>query len=657
MSDKYKKVRKILKYDIEPEDLFLDSEIENRNDSLSSFKIEFEFPSLTMKSLVILFFVIFLILSFKIYNLNFSPNNKNREKALSNASRVYQVKAVRGTVYDKNKKQLVFNEPTLDILIAPREFNQNLTNDLSELIANGDVIVGQKIDEILDNIDYGSSNPVLLASSADPEKILLLKDKLTGFDGIKVDLSSRRRYMEGAGLAHILGYIGRISKEDRERDKDSYLNDYIGKSGLESFYNKELRGVNGKRVIEVDASTSFKREKITVQPASGNNLILNIDADAQEKLYELLSEKIKESGIYGASAVLIEASTGRVLSLVSVPDYDNNIFTNFNTKSVNLDNDGDRENEQKSMLKVFSDKKNPLFNRAISGEYFPGSTIKPLIAAAGLQEGIITKDTKINSSEDIKIVSRFDSSVTYRFKDWADHGIVNLRKALAVSSNIFFFTVGGGYKDFKGLGVDSIDRYLASFNLGKLSKIDLPGEKGGIVPSPAWKEKVFKEKWFTGDTYNFATGQAYLTTTPLQMTMAIASLVNGGKIFKPFLVDKIVDGSFNAIKSFDPVVVNTIPIDKSNLGFIKEGMKDVVQYGTGRVLNSLTFAVGAKTGTADLGGINRSWVISFAPYDNPEIVLGMLIEGGFGGGTTTAPVARDFLEWYNLEKQLIAPSR
>ncbi|MBI3459008.1 penicillin-binding protein 2 [Candidatus Azambacteria bacterium] len=648
MLNKYKKVRKILKHDIEPEDLFLDSEVASRHNSISDFKIEFEFPVLTMKSLLALFLLVFFILSFKIYNLNFARNNKNKERALANVSRIYQVKSVRGIIYDKNKKQLVFNEPTFDILITPKDFNQDLDKSLSELIADGDVSIKEKVDEILDNLDYDSSNPVLLASSADLKKILFLKDKLINFEGIKVDLSSRRRYLEGAGLAHILGYIGRISKEDKNRDKDSYINDYIGKSGLELFYNKELRGQNGRRVIEVDASTSFKREKVLTQPSSGNNLILNIDFDAQKKLYELLSEKIKESGIYGGAAVLVEASTGRILSLVSVPDYDNNIFTNFNSKSLNLDNQ-DGGIEQKLILKIFSDKKNPLFNRAISGEYFPGSTIKPLIASAGLQEGIITKDTKINSSENIKIVSRYDSSVIYQFRDWADHGIVNLRKALAVSSNIFFFTIGGGYKNFQGLGVDSIDHYLSLFNLGKLSNIDLPGEKAGVVPSPIWKEKIFKERWFIGDTYNLATGQAMITTTPLQMTMAIASIINGGKIFKPFLVDKIVDSNSKVIKNFESVLVNTIPIDQSNFESIKEGMKDVAQYGTGRVLNSLTFAVGAKTGTADLGGINRSWTISFAPYDNPRFVLGILIDGGLGGGTTAAPVVRDFFEWYKLK--------
>lgn len=648
-----KKIKKILKMEVDPEDLLLDKTAESSAGLPYEFKIVAEFPESRWKSVVLIFTVMSFLVFGKFFSLAFFNKEQYKEKALGNAARVYPVAASRGIIYDRNLKQLAFNTPFFDVVIVPKDINKRDIELIAFKISAGDNELSLKIINLLNNLDFSSLEPVLILSSDNMDKMLSLKNDLNGTDGVRIELQPKRHYKSGNGLAHILGYIGRVSKDDIKNNLHLYNNDYIGKTGLEFFYDNILRGENGRRKIDIDALLNIKKESVLAESRSGENLVLSIDADYQNKLGELLSNKIKEYGNLAAAAVLTDLE-GRILSIVSVPDYDNNIFVNYTGSTLSFDDISDKPKlGKKDFFDILTDKRQPMFNRAVSGEYFPGSTIKPLIAAAALEEGIITKNTKINSSKNIEIVSRYDSSVVYKFKDWADHGIVDLSKALAVSSNIFFYTIGGGNNDFHGLGVEKIKNYLSQFNLGQLLNIDLPNEKEGFVPSADWKEKTYKEKWFTGDTYNLSTGEAYLTATPLQMTMALASIVNGGIIYKPRLAYKIVDNNFKDIKVFEREIINKIPINQNNLALIKEGMKGAATYGTAKVLRDLPFEVGAKTGTAQLGDVRRSWTISFAPYDKPTMVLTVLIEGGTGGGATAAPVVKDFFEWlYSAKSQI-----
>ncbi len=639
----FKKNKKLKSFetDIEVADLLLDAKVIKDFNQPYDFKIAQEFPQSRIKLLIFIFFLILVLLFLKIFDLGFLNYSENKNKALANASRIYPIKPFRGLIYDIHSRPLAWNSPSFDILIDPQNFNKEDINNILNIIAENDEKLKHQLKEKISKINFKSSENQLLITSTEVEKIFELKNKLINFNGWHIELNPRRTYHKSSGLSHILGYLGKNSKEEKNISKTNfYFNEPVGKTGLELTYDQDLKGLTGKKKNEVDALSNFKKETILLEPKDGHSLILNINLDYQTHLYNLLKISMERSDVFGLAAILTDLK-GRIISMVSLPEYDNNLFIDLINPTV------ESKNNSKKIITTLNDSNNPLFNRAISGEYFPGSTIKPLIAAAALEEKIINNNTIINSSENIEIISHYDKNKIYRFKDWRPHGPINLNKALAFSSNIFFYTIGGGNKDknFKGLGVDSIESYLKSFNLGKSLNIDLPNEKTGFVPSASWKEKTFKEKWFIGDTYNLSTGEAYLLATPLQMTMAITAIINGGKIYRPYLVSKIIDNNNNTVKIFEPKIISELPIKHENLKLIKEGMKSAAQYGTANVLSNLAKAVGAKTGTAQLGQIKRSWTIAFAPYDNPELVLTILIEGGTGGGSTVAPIIKDFFEW------------
>jgi len=339
----------------------------------------------------------------------------------------------------------------------------------------------------------------------------------------------------------------------------------------------------------------------------------------------------------------VDPRTGAVLALVSYPSYDDNSFS--------------RGISQADYNKIANDPFQPLFNRAISAKYPTGSTIKPFEASAALQEKIISPDKLINDPGYILIHSQYDPNVVYKKGGVEPHGLVDMKKAIAVSSNIYFYTVGGGYEDQQGLGPSRIKKYLSLFGWDQKTGIDLPEEFKGFIPDPAWKKTTKGQPWWDGDTYNLSIGQSDLQTTPLQVANAYAAIANGGTLYKPQIVNKIISGSGDkaiTIKEFTPQIIRSGFIDAQNLEIVREGMRDGVDkpYGISRILNSLPVAVAAKTGTAEIGYANQYnvWSSVFAPYDNPEIVLVVTAENVNGVGAVTLPVARDVLQWYFTKK-------
>jgi len=342
--------------------------------------------------------------------------------------------------------------------------------------------------------------------------------------------------------------------------------------------------------------------------------------------------------------VAINPQNGAVLAMVSYPAYDNNIFSG-----------GISQNDYNNVL---NDPSQPFFNRAIAAQYPTGSTIKPFLAYGALKENLISPNKIINDPGFITVQSQYDPNVVYTFRGVTPHGPVDMREALAVSSNIYFYTVGGGYKDQKGLGPAGIKKYLDLFGWEQKTGIDLPGEFGGFVPSPDWKKEKKKESWWDGDTYNLSIGQSDLQVTPLQVATAYGVIANGGTLYKPQIVQKIINGSPNnypeIIQEFTPEITSQNFIDTNNLRVVREGMRDGVAkpYGSSSMLNNLPVAVAAKTGTAEIGkeGHYNTWVSAFAPYENPEIVLVVTIEDVEGLRAATLPVAHDILQYYFNEK-------
>jgi penicillin-binding protein 2 len=490
----------------------------------------------------------------------------------------------------------------------------------------------QNIEVIVDSQDQGSLNPTLVKQNISEEEALIFFEKRAGLKGFALDQTAVRQYEDGSYFSPFIGYSGKITKDELE-DRPNYLmTDYIGKTGVEYGYEKELKGINGKEEVEVDSIGNIKKDFGMIPPIPGNDLVLGVDADLQKKLQDVLQAKLDETETKTAAAVAIDPRNGEVLAMVNLPNYDNNLFA----RGISAD----------EYNRLMSNPDKPMFNRSISGEYPPGSTFKPLVAAAALQEGIIDEGTTLNcpSAIDIGI---------YHFPDWKTHGLSDVRKAIAESVDIFFYAIGGGWGDIRALGIDKIQQYANKFGLGKKLGLDIPGEAAGLVPNRQWKQDKLGEKWYLGDDYHCAIGQGFVTATPLQLANYIAAIANGGTVFQPHLVDSIKkrDGS---VEKVDLVVLNRNFISQSNLQIVREGMRQTIESGTAQPLKDLPVEVAGKTGTAQFGSGNErvhGWFVSYAPYENPTIAMVVLVEGGGEGHSTAVPVTKDVYQWYFGERE------
>ncbi|MBU4466837.1 hypothetical protein KKF47_02130, partial [Patescibacteria group bacterium] len=478
-----------------------------------------------------------------------------------------------------------------------------------------------------------------IAENMDHQTLILLKTEINNLIGFQIEENTVRDYLDGSFFSQVLGYTGRINPDEfnQLKEKDYFISDYLGKQGLEKSYEEILRGKPGIFETQKDATGKKIEEGITREPEAGQSLILWLDADLQKKLQEELSAISQSVGTRKAAAVAMDPKTGGILAMVSLPSFDNNIF------SQNL--------SQEAFAKIINDPAKPLFNRAISGNYASGSVIKPLTAAAALQERIISPEKQILDIGYIEIKNKYDPEISYIFRGLKPNGWVDLRKAIAVSSNIYFYTIGGGYKDQAGLGSVKIKNYLNLFGWGEKTNIDLPQETNGLIPNRLWKEETLGESWYSGDTYNLSIGQGFLQVSPLQITAAFVAIANNGSLFRPQLVKEIVSGSpdsFTSIQKNEPVLTRNLPIDPENLQVVREGMRQGVTYGSSVLLNGLPVKAAAKTGTAQTSKNNlyTNWVTVFAPYDDPEIVLTIMIEDVPGVRSATLLVANEVLRWY-----------
>ena len=446
-----------------------------------------------------------------------------------------------------------------------------------------------------------------------------------------------RVYPEGKFFAHILGYINEVLKEEIKKDPYYQLGDRIGREGIEKEYEKYLRGEKGKIEKVVNAKGEVLEEKLVKKPKIGDTIYLNIQAKLQKKIFEVLEKRVKDKK---ASVVVLNPQNGKVLALVSYPSYDNNLIS-------------------KKYKEYLSDPSSPLLNRPLAGRYPSGSTIKPLIAVAGLEEKIIDEKEKIYCPGFIRIENPWNPALPTIKKDWKRHGIVDLKKALAESCNVYFFTVGGGYKNIKGLGIKRIKKYLDLFFVEEKVGIDLPGEKVGFVPTPEWFEKerkaIERRNWSIADVYDVSIGQGFFSITPLHLAVAHMAIANGGKIFRPQIVKKIVSPEGKIIKNFKPVVLRENIAKKENIEKVREGMRYCVTSPSGscRRLQDLPVTSAGKTGTAEagFGKEPHAWFVAFAPYENPEILIVVLVENGGGGSKVALPIAKEVLKWYFSQKR------
>ena len=625
-------------FDIEPHEVFLDKLAHSKEEELGLSEKKFEVPIKEKISYVLfgIFFISAAILFVRVFYFQIFEGKKLYTVAENNKGSVNLVVPTRGIIYDKNMTKLVLNSPAYDFICSRAPFSFSSAQISKEINEMADTL-GLDPADVAAKIQNADSSEVLVADTISHEKLLLLEAKINDFQGCKIMKNTSRDYVLGPITSQVLGYTARINKDEYSSSTGYEISDYIGKTGLERYYETYLRGETGQSKAVKSATGADAGNQNIVQPKAGDNLVLNIDAGLQSQLYNSLATSIKKMGGKKGAAVAMDPRTGAVLALVSYPSYDDNDFSGGIS--------------QANYSKILNDPSQPLFNRSIAAKYPTGSTIKPFEASAALQEGIISPDKEINDPGYILVHSQYDPSIVYRYGGVEAHGLVDMRKAIAVSSNIYFYTVGGGYGDQQGLGPQRIKKYLSLFGWSQKTGIDLPGEFAGFIPDPAWKKATKGQSWFDGDTYNLAIGQSDLETTPLQVASAYCAIANGGTLYKPQIVNKIISGdSKTTVKEFSPQVVRSGFIDPANLEIVREGMRDGVDkpYGLSSMLNNLPVKVAAKTGTAEIGAANHYnvWSSVFAPYDSPQIVLVVTAEDVNGLGAVTLPVAHDVLQWY-----------
>jgi len=439
-------------------------------------------------------------------------------------------------------------------------------------------------------------------------------DKLTTVTDIP-----KRKYITGGGFSNLLGYV---SYPKRDSSGNFWQDEYIGMDGIEKQYNDYLTGEKGERIVEVSANNKVVRDNIIKEPTDGASLTLNIDSRVQKYFYNHLKEVVDAQGFRGGSGVMMDVHTGEVIALVSYPEYDNNLYTNASTT------------EEKAIKKSYlTDKSTPMINRAIGSGFVPGSVVKPFIAYAALFEGVIDQYKNIFSSGQLVVKNKYGGPDTI-FRDWKAHGYVDARKAIAQSSDEYFYQVGGGFQDQPGLGITRMEKYMKAFGFDTLTNIDLPQEKTGNIPDPEWKKKTFADgDWLLGDTYHASIGQSGYQTNAIELVRAIAAIANGGKLVVPKVAS--LNNGLNDGKD-----IVDIKIDQSILQIIREGMHGSAgEGGTAHYFSDLPFTVAAKTGTAQLGFKNEfvnSWSSGYFPYETPKYAFVFMMEKGPASNTVAS---------------------
>ncbi len=608
---------------VQPEETLLDSGSEYSDIEMP---ISADIFRLTFVTALILFAMV-MSLTFKI---GIADHDFFASLALQNKSVNFLIPPPRGIIMDRLGKPLVKNLPSFDLLIISREVRENPSENDQSKIAG---ILKIKPEEfktfVSDNI---KTNSVFFAAT-DLNKDQVLAIKYLNPDGYYVVPNTKRYYIDGQQFSQVTGYVGKVNKDDLKKEY-YYSTDMIGRLGAEAQYEEILRGEHGRIFFSKE-----KDENLNKDPVQGKNLVLNIDHDLQKKLYNELYGVLASSGLSRGAAVIQNPQNGAVLAMVSFPSFDNNLFV----KGLS----------DKQFQNIFESKAKPLFNRVISGLYNPGSTIKPFIGMVALQEEIITPRDTIRDCISLVVPNPFDKNSPYVFKNWRqDYGLFNLRRAIAQSCNIFFFTIGGGFGNISGLGAEKINKYLTAGLANVKLGIDLPGEERGFVPSPDWKLQTKGENWYQGDTYNISVGQGDLLVTPLWLNTYISAIANGGNLYKPMVAQRVVDEKNNSLKIFKEEVLAKLPFRDDVMGEMKNDMEETVISGTAGILKDLPVKAGAKTGTAEVvkGRSINSLFTAFAPFEHPELNITVLIEGSASNQGLAIRAAHNVLKWYFGER-------
>jgi penicillin-binding protein 2 len=578
---------------------------------------------------VLVFAVIILVI--RLFDLQILKGDQMRKLSEQNRVRIRKILAPRGTIFDKNGRILANTRPSFSLYIVPEDI-KDFTETVDGIVKLLDLDRDDVIERLKTARDFSPSFPVRIESDMSMDQVAKVEANKFHLPGISIQVEPKRNYPFGTMLSHALGYVSEVSADEiKSPEYKNYApGDPIGTFGLERMYEKYLRGVDGEKRVEVDASGTEMRTLDIREPVSGDNIYLNVDMDVQEAL---------EKGLYGkngehkaGAAVVSDPRTGGVLALASHPAFDPNQLTS-----------GSRE----YWKTIATDPSHPLQNRAIQGRFPPGSTFKPLVALQALEKGVIRENTTFFCGGHFALGNHV-------FKCWQKrgHGSVAVHRGIVESCDVFFYNVG------LRLGVDNIHEMADKIGITKPTGIDLPGEKSGFVPSTIWKMKTFKQKWLVGETPSVAIGQGADWLTPIGLMQLASFIGNEGVTFKPQLVNRIVAPDGRVIKTCEPVMTANVRLKKEAIRIVKEGMKGVVNE-QGGTAHSTAFSekvsISGKTGSAQsgTGGADHAWFISFAPSDSPSVSMAIFVEHGLHGASAAAPIAKTIAEVLFTDEQNI----
>lgn len=587
-------------------------------------------------AVIILFFSIIII---RFWSLQIQHGEDYKQYAYSNRVRIQEVTAPRGHLLDRKGREIVTNRPSFNVVMMRED-----SHDIDDVLKRLAPILNVEISELWNRIRDASGTPkylpIILKEDIDWETLAYLENHNQNFSGIRIEVQPVRVYNYGDMAANTIGYLGIINKKElHEAAPDGYSGtDLIGKMGLEKLREADLRGGKGHRYTEVDAKGFERRELKRIDPLPGREVHLTLDADLQK-----VAEDLMRAEDMAGAVVAMEVKTGRLLTLVSMPSIHLEDFIG----GISYDNwNALRDNP-----------KHPLLNKVVQGSYPPGSTYKMITAIAGLSLGVITKDTVMYCPGHYSFGNR-----VYRCWKHSGHGSVDLRRAIGESCDVYFYQVG------QMVGVDALAEYARKFGLGQQTGVELEHEKSGLTPTKKWKQERYNVKWQDGETLSVAIGQGYDLATPLQINVMTAAIANHGRRMKPQLIEKVVDPDGQVIESLVPVVESDLKMNSSQMQSIIDGMTDVVQgkRGTARGVAIKGVTIAGKTGTAQVVKVaqykglaeedipykfrDHAWFTCFAPAEDPEIAVTVLVEHGLHGGSEAGPIVRAILEKYFEER-------
>ena len=578
----------------------------------------------------------FVVLGGRLWFLQVLHGDEMHELARSNRIRLHRVPATRGRIVDRYGRVLVDSRPAFSAVLVRED-----ATDLESTVGNVAQFLGQTSEEVHELLATAKARPrfaeITIKRDLSWEEVVALETHQLDMPGVRVEVTPRRSYPLAGQLAHLLGYVGEVSPEDIERDDRYRPADLIGKSGLERFFESELRGIDGGEQVEVNAVGRQLQVLRSVPEQPGNTVRLTIDLDLQQAAAVAL-------GARDGAVVAVDPRNGEVLAFVNHPSFDPNVFA--------------RGIKVKEWRALIEDEHHPLTNRGLQGQYPPGSAFKIAVAAAALEEGIVNPFTRIYCPGGYKFGDRY-------FRCWhrGGHGSMTLHDAIVHSCDVFF------YQAAQRLGIDTIARYARAFGYGVHSGLEFGSESPGTIPDQEWKRRRFNQPWYAGETLSAAIGQGYVTATPLQMANMAAAVAVGERL-RPHFVMQIEEPDGELVRRFEPEVIQEMELKDSTLALLRESMHDVVhdREGTGRRAQLEGVAIAGKTLTSQVVRLKKqgqdpseierrhrdhAGFVAYAPADAPELAIAVLVEhADGGGGKIAAPIARDvFAAYFELKQE------